>query len=313
MNDVKSRLDAIIANIESVIIGKRDAVEKLAICLICGGHALIEDVPGTGKTTLASAMARSVGGKFSRLQFTPDVLPSDVTGYTIFNPVTGESISQPGAVMCNILLADEINRTSPKTQSALLEAMQERQVTIDGETKPLPAPFMVCATQNPVEQTGTYPLPEAQLDRFLMRVSMGYPAREDELRILKLGMGGEPVRSLPQVVSASDILDLQREVQNIRCSQPVSEYIVDIARKTRTHKDVSLGISPRGAIALARASMGKALASGRDHVIPDDVQQMARPVLEHRIILQTQSYIQSKTASAVLDEVLRLVNVPVMP
>ncbi|MCL2084614.1 MAG: MoxR family ATPase [Oscillospiraceae bacterium] len=303
-------------NIETVIVGKGGAVDLLLICLLCGGHALIEDVPGVGKTSLAASLAASVSCGFRRVQFTPDVLPSDVTGFTMYHPVTGERQFIEGAVMSNILLADELNRTSPKTQSALLQAMQEGVVTVDGETRPLPRPFMVCATQNPVELAGTYPLPEAQLDRFLLRIAMGYPERGDELTILERnkrgGMtrtGGDKPAPKP-AASARDVLAVQSALENVICSGPVMSYIVDIARRTRAHKDVLLGVSPRGSVALMKASMGRALLSGREYVLPDDVQAMAKPALCHRLILRVQAYTQNRASEDILSEVLHMAPVP---
>jgi MoxR-like ATPase len=298
-------------NIRQVIVGKAAAVDLLLICLLCEGHALIEDVPGLGKTSLVAALANSVDCSFQRIQFTPDVLPSDVTGFTMYHPATGEKQFFPGAVMSQIILADEINRTSPKTQSSLLQAMQEGQVTVDGETHVLTRPFMVCATQNPVELTGTYPLPEAQLDRFLMRINMGYPEKADEIAILERNGAAKSLHLNP-VASAADILSLQREREKIQCRRPILQYIVDIANRTREHRDVSLGVSPRGSIALMKAAMGAAMLAGRDHVLPDDVQGLIQPVLAHRLVLTPQAYVQSQTPAAILQEILRTVPVPAM-
>ncbi|MDL2233770.1 MoxR family ATPase [Ruminococcaceae bacterium OttesenSCG-928-L11] len=297
-------------NIERVIVGKSEAIDLVLICLLCGGHALIEDVPGLGKTSLVSALADSIDCSFQRIQFTPDVLPSDVTGFTLYHPTTGERQFYRGAVMSQIVLADEINRTSPKTQSALLQAMQEGVVTVDGETHRLPRPFMVCATQNPVEQTGTYPLPEAQLDRFLMRISMGYPALADEVTILERNKSRTATAPLSAVADAAAILALQDELEAMTCMRSILTYIVDIARRTREHPDVELGVSPRGSIALMKAAMARAMLSGRNYVLPDDVQRMTAPVLAHRLVLTAQAYIQNQTAEAVLTEILRLAPVP---
>jgi len=282
----------------------------MIICLACGGHALIEDVPGTGKTTMVSALASSVDCSFNRIQFTPDVLPSDITGFNMIHPVTGEERFVQGAVMCNILLADELNRTSPKTQSALLQAMQEGAVTVDGVTRELSQPFMVCATQNPVEQAGTYPLPEAQLDRFLMRISMGYPEKRDEAVILQRSQKGGKAAKVPPVADAKSVLALQQALDAIVCAAPVVGYVVDIVQKTREHADVALGVSPRGAIALMRASMGRALLEGRDYTLPDDVQGMARHTLCHRLILNAQTY--TKNPDKIISEIVRSVKVPVV-
>ncbi|MDR2932740.1 MAG: MoxR family ATPase [Oscillospiraceae bacterium] len=304
-------LSAVKENIEKVIVGKSDVIDLMLICFICGGHVLIEDVPGLGKTTLAAALAQSVNCSFRRIQFTPDILPSDITGFTMFHMKTGDREFHEGAIMSQIVLADEINRTSPKTQSALLQAMQEGRVTVDGDTYILPKPFMVCATQNPVELTGTYPLPEAQLDRFFMRVAMGYPDKNDEIAILERG-GARAADTLTPVADADDILALQEKLESVQCARSIMAYIVDVCRRTRESKEVALGVSPRGAIALMRASMGYALLSGRDYVLPDDVQKMAAPVLCHRIIMRAQAYIQNQTPETVLEDVLRFAPVPAM-
>ena len=303
-------ISAIKSNIGSVIVGKSETVDLLLICLACGGHALIEDVPGMGKTTMVSALSSSVDCSFKRIQFTPDVLPSDVTGFTMIHPVTGEERFVRGAVMCNILLADELNRTSPKTQSALLQAMQEGVITVDGVTHELPRPFMVCATQNPVGQTGTYPLPEAQLDRFLMRLKMGYPDKREEAAILGRSKKGGKAANVPPVASAADVLAIQEALDAVTCAAPVVDYIVEITQKTRGHTDVALGISPRGAIALMRASMGRALLHGRNYVLPDDVQEMARHTLCHRLILNAQTY--TRDHEKIISEIVRSVAVPVV-
>ena len=303
-------LNAIKKNIETVIVGKSEPIKFLIICLLCGGHALIEDVPGLGKTSLVAALANSVDMSFQRIQFTPDVLPSDVTGFTMYHMTTGEKEFYPGAVMSQMVLADEINRTSPKTQSALLQAMQERQVTVDGITHTLPQPFMVCATQNPVELTGTYPLPEAQLDRFLIRISMGYPIASDEISILEKNRGEPPLNKLKPVASTGDILALQKTFDEIKCVRGILNYIVELSEFTRKHKDISLGISPRGSIALMRASIGLALMEGRDHVLPDDVQKMIKPVFAHRLLLRSQAYIQNQSVENILDAALRATPVP---
>ena len=305
-------LSAIRRNIETVIVGKSETVDLLLICLACGGHALIEDVPGTGKTSMVSALAASVDCAFNRIQFTPDVLPSDVTGFTMIHPVSGEERFLPGAVMCNILLADELNRTSPKTQSALLQAMQEGAVTVDGVTRELPRPFMVCATQNPVEQAGTYQLPEAQLDRFLMRISMGYPGKLDEAAILERNRQGGRTAAVSPVASAEDVLALRNALDGVVCSAPVVNYIVDITQRTRNHADVALGVSPRGAIALMRASMGRALLLGRDYVLPDDAQKMARHTLCHRLILNAETVSRDRSAEKILSDIVRSATVPVV-
>ncbi len=307
----QSIIQSVRENIERVLIGKREAVDLALMTLACGGHLLIEDAPGLGKTTLAWALARSVDCSFNRIQFTPDVLPSDVAGYTVLDIRTGEKQVRHGAIMSQMVLADEINRTSPKTQSSLLEAMQEGQVTIDGETYPLPSPFMVIATQNPVESTGTYPLPEAQLDRFFIRVSLGYPNRSDEIDILQ-----SRVKSLKTevaaVAGAEDVLFLQEQVRGITCSRPVMQYIVDIANATRKNDKLSLGASPRASLALMHASMAHALFDGRDYVLPDDAKAMAIPVLAHRLVVQLSAGIHKNSAQQVLQEILRTTPVPVV-
>jgi len=308
--ETKEILNKIRENIERVIIGKTNVINLALICLICDGHALIEDVPGLGKTTLVSALAKSIGCRFTRLQFTPDVMPSDVTGYTMFDIKTNEKQFIHGAVMTQVLLADEINRSGPKTQSALLQAMQDAQVTVDGNTYDLPRPFTVMATQNPVEFTGTYPLPEAQLDRFLMRITIGYPEKADEKLILKRNRSKISVTDLEPVADADTIIALQKLLDEIICTDLITDYIIEISRKTREHNDVLLGVSPRGSIALMRAAMGEALIKGRDHVLPDDVQNMLKPVLGHRLTLRPQAYAQNKTAKTVLQEIKEQVLVP---
>ncbi len=308
--DCKPLLDAIRQNIQQVIIGKDRVIDHLLISLLCSGHVLIEDMPGLGKTTLVSALAASLGCSFRRIQFTPDVLPSDITGFTMFNLKTGEQELHLGSIMNQIVLADEINRTSPKTQSALLEVMQENQVTIDGKTYPAPAPFMVLATQNPVEMAGTYPLPEAQLDRFFMRISMGYPTHGEELDILNSHRTRQNAVKLQAVASAADVLDMQKALDDILCAPPVLDYIVSIVEATRALNDVLLGVSPRGSIALMQAAKGAALLEGRRYVLPDDVQRMAFPVLCHRLVMRTRAGMNRQTPESVIDAVLRTVPVP---
>ena len=297
-------------NISRAIVGKEAQTEALLLALVCGGHVLIEDVPGLGKTSLVTALARSLDCSFSRIQFTPDLLPSDVTGYTAFDPKTGEREVCFGGLMAQIVLADEINRTSPKTQSSLLEAMQEAQVTIDGTTYPLPAPFMVLATQNPVEHTGTYPLPEAQLDRFFMQLSLGYPTHSQELDVLKRNMRGRPVEALEPVASAEDILALREARKEILCADPVLDYILRIAEATRQDERISLGISSRGCIALMEAAMAGALFSGRDYTLPDDVQKLAPQVLAHRLVLDRRSGLRGENRRSILASILREIRVP---
>lgn len=308
--DYLNTLERIRSNIRQVIIGKDAVIDRLLISLVCSGHVLIEDMPGLGKTTLAAALASSLGCSFRRIQFTPDVLPSDITGFTMFNMKTGEQELHMGSVMNQIVLADEINRTSPKTQSALLEIMQENQVTIDGQTYPAPVPFMVLATQNPVETAGTYPLPEAQLDRFFMRLSMGYPSHAEEMNILSSHKPRRGVVKLEPVATVQDVLDMQQRLDGILCAPAVLDYIVSIAEATRSLADVSLGISPRGSIALMQAAKGAALLAGRPYVLPDDVQQMALPVLCHRLVIRTKAGLRRQTPENIISAILHTIPVP---
>jgi len=308
-------LESLKGNLSKVIVGKGWAIDMLLTALICGGHVLIEDLPGLGKTTLAAALAQSLSCTFKRIQFTPDVLPSDVTGFTTYNLGTGEKEVRFGAVMAQMVLADEINRTSPKTQSSLLEVMQEHQVTIDGVTYKLPEPFMVLATQNPSELTGTYPLPEAQLDRFLIKVNMGYPTREEEYNILsrhKQAAAGEgvTVKELEPVGTAEDVLALRQAYQKVKCSEAIINYIVQISQRSRSNEQIALGVSPRGSIALMEASMARALLKGRSYVIPDDVKEMAGPVLGHRVRLNLQASMKNRTAQEMIQDVVSSVEVP---
>jgi MoxR-like ATPase len=296
-------------NMKKVIIGKDNVIDLLLISLLCSGHVLIEDIPGMGKTTIVSSLAASLGCSFKRIQFTPDVLPSDITGFNMFNIKTGEQEFHRGLVMNQIILADEINRTSPKTQSALLEVMQENQVTIDGKTYPAPRPFMVLATQNPVEMTGTYPLPEAQLDRFLMCISIGYPSHDEEVQILANHRSGSSAETLSPVASAQDVLRMQQELENIRCSSEILDYIINISESTRSMQGVKIGVSPRGSIALMLAAKGCAMLEGRSFVLPDDVQRMAYPVLSHRLILQGRLRQQTDPQS-IISNILRTTRVP---
>ncbi len=286
-SDQDLRITALLGNVGKVIIGKPDVIELVVTALIAGGHILIEDVPGVGKTQLAAAMARSCGGEFGRIQMTPDIMPSDVTGFSLLKPGTGELEFRKGAVFCNFLLADEINRSSPKSQSALLEAMEELRVTMDGVTYDLPKPFMVLATQNPVETYGTYSLPEAQMDRFLMKITIGYPGENDELEIIRKGRERD-ARFLESVVTPEDILELRDKAENITCSEAVEKYILALAAETRNNDGIRLGVSPRGSIAMMRAAKSRALISGRDYVLPDDIKFLAPYVFGHRLILSPQ-------------------------
>ncbi len=308
----KELFNAVRENIRRIIVGKDDVIELILVALLCEGHVLIEDVPGVGKTSLISALARSVGLGFHRVQFTPDVLPSDITGFSMMNMKTGEFEYRQGAVMSNIILADEINRTSPKTQSSLLEAMEEKRVTVDGVTYPLPRPFLVLATQNPIEYVGTYPLPEAQLDRFLIRVAMGYPTLKDEAEILSRFVSGDPRDQLEPVCGPEDIAALQKDVLGIQCAPAVREYIVRLVAQTRKSEHLSLGASPRGSIYLMKASQALAALQGRQFVMPDDVQKLAGPVLAHRLIVRPEARLTGMTADRVIKSILNTIDVPVV-
>lgn len=298
-------------NIRRVIVGKDEAIELLLIALICRGHVLIEDVPGVGKTTMAAALARSLQCSFKRIQFTPDVTPSDVTGFTMVNMQSGEMEFKPGAVMSQIVLADEINRTSPKTQSSLLEVMEEGQVTVDGVTYKLPRPFMVMATQNPVDFVGTYPLPEAQMDRFFLKISVGYPSVEEEMDVLERYSGQTtPMETLSPVCGADEILSMQDQLGSVYTSREARYYVATIVAMTRTHPALQLGASPRGAIALLRAAQACALLSNRDYVLPDDIRHMALPVLSHRLILTPEARMKGVSSQQVLAQLLESVPVP---
>ncbi|HEX4979987.1 MAG TPA: MoxR family ATPase [Acidimicrobiales bacterium] len=303
------RFDAIVDNIERVIAGKQDVVRLALVTLVAEGHLLIEDVPGVGKTSLAKALASSLDSAYHRIQFTPDLLPSDVTGVTVYNRTTGEFEFRPGPIFSNIVLADEINRASPKTQSALLEAMEERQVTVDTTTYHLEPPFMVIATQNPIEHEGTYPLPESQLDRFLMRITMGYPDKRAELEILDTH-GDAQGDEIAPVAKASDIRTMVRIAQAVHVAPALKGYLVDLADATRRHPRLTLGVSPRGTLALMRASRALAASVGREFVLPDDVKALAGPVLEHRLMLTPEAQMGGVRQGDVLGELLAAVPVP---
>jgi MoxR-like ATPase len=310
MKETRNLIETIVKNIEKVIIGKRQVAELAVINLISQGHLLIEDVPGVGKTMLARSLARSIGCTFGRIQFTPDMLPSDVTGVSIYNQAEHKFEFRPGPIMAEIVLADEINRATPKTQSALLEAMQERQVTVDGSTHMLPKLFMVLATQNPIEYEGTFRLPEAQLDRFLMRIRLDYPAFDDEINVLKQQLLQHPIDLLQPVVSAEEVLIAQEAIKRVHVEQSVYRYIVELVRRTRQHEDTYLGASPRGSLGLLRASQARAVLMGRDFVIPDDVKALATYVLGHRIILAPGAHLRDLDISKVMFELLDSVAVP---
>ena len=297
-------------NIEKVIVGKTDSVLKIITAMLCGGHVLIEDVPGVGKTQLAAALSRSVGGSFNRVQLTPDIMPSDITGFSMINRTTGEFEYKKGAAFCNFLLADEINRASPKAQSALLEVMEERQISVDGQTHALMRPFMVLATQNPVETYGTYHLPEAQMDRFAMRISMGYPTSAEESAILERNEFENPVSKLSAVITTDDVAALQDEAKKVRAAENVKNYIVSIAEATRNDENIKLGVSPRGSIALFKAAKARAFIDSRDFITPDDVRDCSATVLAHRIMLSPKGKASLGSAEAVIEAAVSRVAVP---
>jgi MoxR-like ATPase len=310
VEDPKIIAERILANVEKVIVGKASEVRLAVICLLCQGHLLIEDVPGVGKTTLARALAKSTGASFKRIQFTPDILPSDVTGVSVYNQRSGDFEFRPGPLMAQVVLADEINRATPKTQSALLEAMEERTITVDGETRPLPQPFMVMATQNPIEYEGTFPLPEAQLDRFLMRVHLGYPTMTDEVLMMDNQQSVHPLASLEQVTGPEEIVGVQLAIKEIYVDPLIKQYIVALVDNTRQHEAVYLGASPRGSLALYRTAQARALLDGRDFVIPDDVKELAYTTLGHRVIVSPSARVKSITSSDIILGCLERVPVP---
>ena len=310
MTIVQDFSENIINNIEKVIVGKRNTIQLAITSLLCSGHLLIEDVPGVGKTMLARSLARSLGCSFSRIQFTPDMLPSDVTGVSIFNQVSHDFEFRPGPVVAQIVLSDEINRATPKTQAALLEAMEEKQVTVDGITHPLPIPFMVLATQNPIEYEGTFPLPEAQVDRFLMRIELGYPDSQEEIQIMDLQQYKHPFEDLRPVVAVDEFLRVQKAVKEVKIIPSIKQYIVNIVQQTRKHPEVYLGASPRGSLALYRTSQAWAAIHGRNYVTPDDIKMLAPVTLSHRIILGPGARLRDVSTLDVVAEILDLVTVP---
>lgn len=308
---MNEQIEKIIRNIEKVMIGKREIAELSIVSLLAGGHVLLEDVPGVGKTMMVRSLSKSLGASFKRIQFTPDLLPSDVIGVSIYNPKTLQFEFRPGPIVGNIVLADEINRTSPKTQAALLESMEESSITVDGETLSLPKPFFVMATQNPIEYEGTYPLPEAQLDRFLLKIKMGYPTKDEEIEVLRRAENSVPIDEIAAVLSIEQLIELKRQVKQVHVEDNIKEYIVSLAQHTRYHENVYLGVSPRASIALMRAAQSYAFMKGRDYVVPDDVQYLTKFVFGHRLILKPEARYEGVTEEQVIDRVLRFVNVPV--
>jgi len=304
MTSLQDFVAKIVGNVEQVIVGKREAIELLMVALLCEGHVLIEDVPGVGKTMLARSMAISLGGQFKRLQCTPDLLPNDVTGVSVFNQQAGQFEFRPGPIFVNVLLADEINRATPRTQSALLEAMQEQQVTVDGVTRPLPRPFLVLATQNPIEYEGTFPLPEAQLDRFLMRLAVGYPSGVDEKTILVNLQREHPVTRLQPVVDGQALLAFEQQIWDVHVDETLQDYIVRLVAATRQHPDLTLGGSPRASLALFKTAQALAALRGRDHVIPDDIKYLVNVTLAHRLIVRPEAELRGRTGLTVLKDVV---------
>ncbi len=312
INSNIATFNKLLDNVEKVIVGKRSEIELAIIALLCGGHVLIEDVPGVGKTSLVSALSKSISASFKRIQFTPDILPSDITGFSVFNPKSGEFEFRNGAIMCNIVLADEINRTTPKTQASLLEVMEEGQFTVDGTTYKLPKPFMVMATQNPIDYLGTYPLPEAQMDRFLLKISLGYPHSNEETYILSQYLKQNPLDSITPVIDIAEILDLQQQVKNVYIDNTLLNYVVEIINLTRKNENILLGASPRGSLALCKAAQALALIKGRDYVLPEDIKRMIIPTLSHRIILKQEAKLKKKNVIEILSSIINSVFVPLV-
>ena len=310
MTDIQSFGNRLFTNLEKVIVGKRQTIESIVVGLLCQGHVLIEDVPGVGKTVLARSLAKSLGCSFNRLQFTPDMLPSDVTGVSIYDQSKRVFEFRPGPVFAQIVLVDEINRATPKTQAALLESMEEKQVTVDGVTHTLPNPFMVLATQNPIEYEGTFPLPEAQLDRFLLRVRLGYPNQTDEIEILDRQQLQHPIESLEPVIAVEELLEVMKEIKKIFVSKPIKRYLVDLVNRTRQSSDVYLGASPRGSLGLFRTGQAVAALAGRDYVLPDDIKSLAVPVLAHRVIVGSAGRLRELSAEKIIEEILENLPVP---
>ena len=308
--DIQAFGERVVKNLETVIVGKRQAIELIVVGLLCQGHVLIEDVPGVGKTMLARSLARSLDCTFNRIQFTPDMLPSDVTGVSIYNQQQGKFEFRPGPIIGQIILADEINRATPKTQAALLEAMEERQVTVDGATHVLPEPFMVVATQNPIEYEGTFPLPEAQLDRFLLKVQLGYPALKDELQVMEDQQLRHPIETLQPVVKVEELLQAAQAIKKIHVAPSIRRYIVELTARTRQSGEVYLGASPRGSLALFRTGQARAALLGRDYVLPDDIKELAIPVLAHRIIVSPAARLRDLNSDRIVQEIVLDTAVP---
>ncbi|MGD1993503.1 MAG: MoxR family ATPase [Anaerolineae bacterium] len=310
MVDVQSFAKRVVANIERVMVGKHKSVELTVIGLLSQGHILIEDVPGVGKTVLARSLARTIGGSYSRIQCTADMLPSDITGVSVFNQATREFEFRPGPIMAQVVLADEVNRATPKTQAAMLEAMEEHQVTVDGVAHPLPLPFIVLATQNPIEYQGTFPLPEGQMDRFLLRIQLGYPASEEEVSVLDRQQFRHPLDELTQIVSTEELVEAQEAIKSVHVSPAVKHYIVSLVQQTREHPDITLGASPRGSLALYRTGQARAAIHGRDHVLPDDVKALAPFALTHRLRIGPRARLRDLDSGHVIDEILHKLPVP---
>ncbi len=310
MADIQSFGKKLINNLEKVIVGKRQPTELIVVGLLCQGHVLIEDVPGVGKTVLARSLAKSLGCSFNRLQFTPDMLPSDVTGVSIYNQSKRAFEFRPGPIFAQVVLVDEINRATPKTQAALLEAMEERQVTVDGKTHPLPSPSMVLATQNPIEYEGTFPLPEAQLDRFLLRVRLGYPNPTDEIEILNRQQLRHPIETLKAVIKVDELKEAMEEIKKVFVSEAIKRYVVELTNRTRQHADVYLGASPRGSLALFRTGQVAAALAGRDYILPDDIKRLAVPVLAHRVIVGPAARLRELSAEKIVQEIMDNTPVP---
>lgn len=312
MKNSKETISNLIHNIEKAVIGKREASELLVMALLCNGHALIEDVPGVGKTTLAHALAKSIDGDFKRIQFTPDVMPSDITGFSMYNNKKSTFEYMEGVVMTNILLADEINRTPPKTQSSLMEVMAEGHVTVDGHTHDLPQPFMVIATQNPVEYLGTYPLPEAQVDRFMLKIALGYPKPNEEWAILTTYKKDNPLKTLKPAISCEEIMAMHEEVKDVEIEESIYDYIIELVSKTRSHPYVQLGASPRASLHLSLTARAKAYMNGRNFVTPDDIRYLVQPVLAHRLVLQQEAKLKKVTAKDIMDDIIESCTLPVV-